>query len=102
MAAVEGASCFGKTGAAFADVAAAAVGEVVACLGLVVVADVVVAGRRLLKAGFGSGNVAENYTTICFNFLQCLALDATANCICEIRCIALDGFDLNTVHKLSS
>ena len=64
MAAVEGASCFGKTDAA---VAAAAVGEVVACLGLVVVADVVVAGRRLLKAGLGSGNVAENYTKLFFN-----------------------------------
>ena len=35
-------------------------------------------------------------------FLQYLALDATANCICEIHCLALDGFYLNTVHKLSS
>ena len=26
----------------------------------------------------------------------------TANCIWEIHCLALDGFDLNTVHKLSS
>ena len=26
----------------------------------------------------------------------------TANCICEIHCLALDGLDLNTVHKLSS
>ena len=25
-----------------------------------------------------------------------------ANWICEIYCLALDGFDLNTVHKLSS
>ena len=31
-----------------------------------------------------------------------LALDVTANCICELHCFALDGFDLNTVHKLSS
>ena len=35
-------------------------------------------------------------------FLQYLALDFTANCICEIHCIALDGFDLSTAHKLSS
>ena len=25
-----------------------------------------------------------------------------ANCICEIHCLVLDGFDLNAVHKLSS
>ena len=31
-----------------------------------------------------------------------LVLDVTANCICEIRCLAIDGFDLNTVHKQSS
>ena len=30
-----------------------------------------------------------------------LGLDVSANCICEIHCIALDGFDTNTVHKLS-
>ena len=35
-------------------------------------------------------------------FLQYLALDITPNCICEIYCLALDGFDLKTVHKLSS
>ena len=29
-------------------------------------------------------------------------LAGTANCICEIHCLAQDGFDLNTVHKLSS
>ena len=29
-------------------------------------------------------------------------MDVTANCICDIHCIAIDGFDLNTVHKLSS
>ena len=36
--------------------------------------------------------------------MEYLALDVTTNCICEIHCIAavLDGFDLNTVHKLSS
>ena len=35
-------------------------------------------------------------------FLLYLALDVTANCICEINCLALDGFHLNTVHQLSS
>ena len=35
-------------------------------------------------------------------FLNYLALDVTAKCICEIHCLALDGFDLNTVHQLSS
>ena len=29
-------------------------------------------------------------------------MDVTANCIYEIRCLALDGFDLNTVHQLSN
>ena len=32
--------------------------------------------------------------------LKHLALDITANCICEIYCKALDGLDLETVHKL--
>ena len=36
------------------------------------------------------------------HFLYYLALDVTANFICEIQCIALDGFDLNTVYQLSS
>ena len=31
-----------------------------------------------------------------------LALDFTAYCICEILCLALDGFGLNTVHKLAA
>ena len=31
-----------------------------------------------------------------------LAQDLAANFICEINCLALDGFNLNTVHKLSS
>ena len=31
-----------------------------------------------------------------------LALDVTTNCICEIHGITLDGFNLNTAHKLSS
>ena len=29
-------------------------------------------------------------------------LDNTAICICEIHCLALDGVDLNTLHKLGS
>ena len=35
-------------------------------------------------------------------FLQYLALGVTANCICEIHCLAIDGFDLKPVHKLSN
>ena len=35
-------------------------------------------------------------------FLFHLALDDTAKCICEIHYLALDGFDLNNVHKVSS
>ena len=35
-------------------------------------------------------------------FCSTLAMDVTANCICEIHCLALDGFNLNSVHKLSS
>ena len=35
-------------------------------------------------------------------FLYYLALAITANCISENNCLALDGFDLKTVHKLSS
>ena len=30
------------------------------------------------------------------------ALDVTANCISGIHCLALDGFDLNTVRKLNN
>ena len=36
------------------------------------------------------------------HFLKYLALDVTAYWIREIHCIALDMFDFNTVHKLSS
>ena len=35
-------------------------------------------------------------------FFKYLAMDITPTCICEIHCLALDGFDLNTVRKLSS
>ena len=35
-------------------------------------------------------------------FFVVLSSDITANCIGEINCLALDGFDLYTVHKLSS
>ena len=34
-------------------------------------------------------------------FFLCFALDVTANCICEIHWIGHDGFDINTVNKLS-
>ena len=37
-----------------------------------------------------------------FFFLQYIALDVTPNCTCEIHCLALDGFSLNTFYKLSS
>ena len=32
----------------------------------------------------------------------CSSLDVTADCICSIRRLALDGFDLYTVHQLSN
>ena len=35
-------------------------------------------------------------------FLLYLALDVTTYCIREIHCLALDGFDINTIHKLRS
>ena len=34
------------------------------------------------------------------SLLLCLTLNVTANSVCEIHCLALDGFDLNAVHKL--
>ena len=36
------------------------------------------------------------------HFLLFLALDVTASCICEIHSLAVDGFNINGVHKLSS
>ena len=36
-----------------------------------------------------------------FHFLWYLALDIITNCDCEVHCLAQDGFNLNTVHKLS-
>ena len=36
------------------------------------------------------------------NFLLYFVLEVTANCICEIHRLALNGFNLNTVHQLSS
>ena len=50
-------------------------------------------------------HLCANQLGISYNLFYCLwylALDITANCICEIHCLVLDGFDLNTVHKLSS
>ena len=35
-------------------------------------------------------------------FIFYSTLGVTENCICQIHYLALDGFDLNTVHKLSS
>ena len=32
-------------------------------------------------------------------FWYYLAVDITANSICKIHCLALDGFDFNTVNK---
>ena len=32
-------------------------------------------------------------------FSTYLALDVTANCICEIHCLGLDGFDLKAVTR---
>ena len=60
--------------------------------------------RLSLASGF-LGNT--NYKLTCqrqrsLNFLEYLALDVTANCICEIHCIAPDGFDLYTVYQQSS
>ena len=49
---------------------------------------------------FGARTLGEKIKEV--HFLWYLALDITANCICEIHCLALDGFDLNSVHKLSS
>ena len=40
------------------------------------------------------------FSAMCF--LWYLALDVTANCICEINCIAQVGFNLNTLLKRSS
>ena len=36
------------------------------------------------------------------NIFLYLALDVTANCICEIQCLALGGFNLNTFHTPSN
>ena len=49
---------------------------------------------------YGSSGFKDQLDSL--TFLDYFALDVTANCICEIHSIALDGFDLNTAHKLSS
>ena len=46
--------------------------------------------------------LAAGLTGLNQTFLLYIALDVTANSIWEIDCFVLDGFDLNTVHKLSS
>ena len=38
---------------------------------------------------------------LCGHYFLYLAVDVIGNCICEIQCLALDGFDLNTAHKQS-
>ena len=40
------------------------------------------------------------YCSLClpYLFLLYLTLAITANCIWEIHCLAVDGFNLNTVH----
>ena len=35
-------------------------------------------------------------------FLMYFILDVTTNCICEVHCLALDGFDRNALQKLGS
>ena len=46
-------------------------------------------------------SVKSRLYNCCTIFLLYLALDVTVNWFCEIHCLALDGFDLNTVHRLS-
>ena len=57
--------------------------------------------RQIRRGGKGTGDIQLEslWRKPC---LWHLALDIPAKCICAICCLALDGFDLNTVHKLSS
>ena len=43
----------------------------------------------------GTGRVVAVGLETILLILWYLALDVTANCICEILCLALDGFSLN-------
>ena len=53
-------------------------------------------------SSIGQRNWTKSFSQVSQIFLWYLVLDVTANCICEMHCLALDGFDLNAVHKLSS
>ena len=67
--------------------------------------DKYLATKAKLPLSFISQPLAKKqrtYTIPKQSFLYYLALDITANCICEIHWLALDGLDLNTVHKLRS
>ena len=52
-----------------------------------------------IKQSFSVNNIFGESVSYLFKYI---ALDVPPNCICEIHCIALDGFNLNTVHILSS
>ena len=54
------------------------------------------------QASQSSSGTYSRFRLLSWTFLLYLALDITAHCICEIHGLALDGFDLNTVQKLSS
>ena len=53
--------------------------------------------ERSWRLEAGSSRSSQNFFVWWY-----VALDVTAICICEIHCLAIDGFVLNTVHKLSS
>ena len=49
-----------------------------------------------------SGNLVYTLVKALKLFLLYLDLDVTAYWVCEIHCLALDGFELETVYPLSS
>ena len=51
---------------------------------------------------FTANRLSQFLPVLSPTFLYYLTQDITADCICKIYCLALDGFDLNTVHKVSS
>ena len=59
-------------------------------------------GSRTQNILYESAQAPQPSTKVLPSSFFVVALDVTANCICEIHCLALDGFDLNIVHKLSS
>ena len=58
-----------------------------------------VGARGQTSVGFSRWRVKKFFEK---HFLQYFALDVTANCICEIHWLALNGSDLNAVHKRTS